>query len=210
MNPTPVSEVQNDSRPSGASMRPSADSPGTSGYELARSKESAFAPPGTMRQRVLQIGRRVFCALPKLRDRRWVRQKLEITFHRARGSLTLFLRPLGHAGARLAGRAGYARALPATLPRFPILDHASVSIIIPVFNHCADTLACLDSIARLTESRDFEVIVVDDGSTDDTADMLGRVTGLVSLRNDRNLGFIGSCNRGAAAATGRSSCVLEQ
>jgi hypothetical protein len=30
--------------------------------------------------------------------------------------------------------------------------------------------------------------------------LLERVEGLVALRNEQNLGFIGSCNRGAAAA----------
>ncbi len=77
-----------------------------------------------------------------------------------------------------------------------------VSIIIPVFNHWQDTLACLESIAHLTAGSSYEVIVVDDGSSDETAQMLEQIAGLVTLRNEQNLGFVGSCNRGAESARG--------
>ena len=77
-----------------------------------------------------------------------------------------------------------------------------VSIIIPVFNHWQDTLACLESIAHLTSEPSYEVIVVDDGSSDATPQILEQIEGVVILRNEQNLGFIGSCNRGATAARG--------
>jgi GT2 family glycosyltransferase/glycosyltransferase involved in cell wall biosynthesis len=46
------------------------------------------------------------------------------------------------------------------------------------------------------------VIVVDDASSDATPQRLADIAGLRSLRNAQNLGFIGSCNAGAAAARG--------
>ena len=49
----------------------------------------------------------------------------------------------------------------------------------------------------------YEVIVVDDHSTDDTHEIIGRIPGLVYLRGETNAGFIASCNRGAAAARGK-------
>ena len=39
--------------------------------------------------------------------------------------------------------------------------------------------------------------------------MLAQIEGLMPLRNDVNLGFIGSCNRGAAAARGEFSGLSE-
>ncbi len=53
---------------------------------------------------------------------------------------------------------------------------------------------------RFRSSREperFEVIVVDDCSTDGTAEVCSAMPGVVYLRNETNSGFIASCNRGA-------------
>jgi GT2 family glycosyltransferase len=86
---------------------------------------------------------------------------------------------------------------------FPIHDQVEVSIIIPVFNQFRFTQACLASIQEHHCSRRFEVIVVDDCSTDEGAEALPRISGIVYLRNEANLGFIVSCNRGAEKARGK-------
>jgi len=78
-----------------------------------------------------------------------------------------------------------------------------VSIVIPVYGKSAYTLHCLASIVRNPPDGAFEVIVVDDCSPDDTLSLLSDIAGLHLLRNRTNLGFIGSCNAGAAAAKGR-------
>ncbi|MGY6630159.1 MAG: glycosyltransferase [Wenzhouxiangella sp.] len=77
-----------------------------------------------------------------------------------------------------------------------------VSIVIPVFNKREVTAACLHSLVDTEAGRDFEIIVVDDCSGDDTPDYLAACQGLTVLRNEENAGFIDSCNRGAAAARG--------
>lgn len=77
-----------------------------------------------------------------------------------------------------------------------------VSVIIPVHGKLAYTLACLRSIARYGASTPFEVLVVDDASPDDTATTLTQIDGLRLIKNAHNLGFIGSCNAGAAQAHG--------
>lgn len=46
-------------------------------------------------------------------------------------------------------------------------------IVIPVFNRLAYTRACLDALRRQT-TRQFRTVVVDDGSTDGTAEVLAR------------------------------------
>ena len=77
-----------------------------------------------------------------------------------------------------------------------------VSIVIPVYDKVAYTLACLRSLGEHVGSVPFEVIVVDDGSSDATPQRLAGVAGIRALRNAQNLGFIGSCNAGAAVARG--------
>jgi O-antigen biosynthesis protein len=77
-----------------------------------------------------------------------------------------------------------------------------VSVIIPVHGELAYTLACLRSITQRAAAAAFEVIVVDDASPDDSAQALAGIAGLRLIVNPRNLGFIGSCNAGAAAARG--------
>jgi len=78
----------------------------------------------------------------------------------------------------------------------------TVSIVIPVYNHLDHTLTCLRSIAEHPGAVAFEVIVVDDCSSDDSAAMLATVDGLRLLRNVENTGFIGACNAGLNAANG--------
>ncbi len=77
-----------------------------------------------------------------------------------------------------------------------------VSIVIPVYGKIEYTLACLRSIASFPPSAPFEVVVVNDASPDNTATILAAVAGLRVVSNERNLGFVGSCNAGAASASG--------
>lgn len=77
-----------------------------------------------------------------------------------------------------------------------------VSIIIPVYNQYKHTYHCLESLARLTDKTSFEVIVVNDCSTDDTAELLKDITGITAHTQPQNGGFIESCNTGAKLAKG--------
>ena len=85
---------------------------------------------------------------------------------------------------------------------FPLQDKVDVSIIIPVFNQLRFTEACLASIQENQENESFEVIVVDDNSSDETR-KLSRIPGIIYLANEKNLGFIASCNYGAGKARGQ-------
>jgi GT2 family glycosyltransferase len=174
-------------------------------YKLAQRFACAarqIAPPGTGRRRMLLLGIRGLKAMPKFRNRQWVGQKFKTLSNQLGSTLGLLIRPEIFKRERLAVRLRYHRRLVLCPPLFPAFDQVDVSIIIPVFNHFPDTLACLESIAQFTRGRSFEVIVVDDASTDETPELARRIAGLVWLRNDQNLGFVGSCNRGAALARG--------
>ncbi|HDQ39935.1 MAG TPA: glycosyltransferase family 2 protein [Desulfonatronum sp.] len=87
-------------------------------------------------------------------------------------------------------------------------DNPLVSIVIPVFNQWPLTAQCLKSLRQHTPGKSFEVVVVDNGSTDETAsqcDALGK--GLFPDRfqyfpQHHNLGFGPACNLGADHAKG--------
>ncbi len=92
-------------------------------------------------------------------------------------------------------------------PREPLafasVETPEVSVIIPVYNQLHYTAHCLESLAAVENTTPFEIIVVDDCSTDDTSRWLKRCRGIRVLRNRRNQGFIGTCNHGATVAHGR-------
>jgi GT2 family glycosyltransferase len=75
------------------------------------------------------------------------------------------------------------------------------AIVIPVFNAAFYTRVCLASLQ--TEQRDAEVIIVDNGSTDETPALLAawadQERGRRFQRFDQVLGFARACNAGAAA-----------
>ncbi len=90
-----------------------------------------------------------------------------------------------------------ATACVASKPRF------KVSIIIPVFNKLELTRQCLTTLASLPTMPEYEVIVVDNASSDGTAEFLATLGGDVQvIRNPENYGFAVACNQGAKAARG--------
>jgi GT2 family glycosyltransferase len=78
-----------------------------------------------------------------------------------------------------------------------------VSIVIPAFNKWSYTYKCLLSLVHHTRGVPHETIVVDNASSDETAEALPHLEGLRFIRNEQNLGFARACNQGAAAARGR-------
>ncbi len=83
-----------------------------------------------------------------------------------------------------------------------------VSIVIPVFNKSDYTWHCLAAVLANSGKLPYEVIVVDDCSSDDTQEVLTEIAGIVSIRNEHNSGFIHSCNTGAKAARGEYLLML--
>ena len=82
-------------------------------------------------------------------------------------------------------------------------ESPEVSIVIPVHNHALVTFTCLQSIYEAQTEVRYEVIVVDDCSSDDTPSMLDAMTNIRLVRNETNRGFIESSNAGARVAQGR-------
>ncbi len=90
--------------------------------------------------------------------------------------------------------------------RKPGAEVPTVSIVIPVFNQVAYTRQCLESVDKHTD-RPHEVIVVDNASTDGTADYLRSVRASV-LTNPTNRGCAAAWNQGVAASRGRYVVLL--
>ncbi|MEO6912892.1 MAG: glycosyltransferase family 2 protein, partial [Candidatus Baltobacteraceae bacterium] len=83
------------------------------------------------------------------------------------------------------------------------------SIIIPVFNKAGLTRNCLAKLRPTLEGAGVgEIIVIDNGSTDETARMLDEFPWIRRVRNERNLGFAGANNQGARLARGRLLVLL--
>lgn len=85
---------------------------------------------------------------------------------------------------------------------FPDREDPLVSIVIPVWNQLQLTMECLGSVQRHTRGVPYELIVVDDGSTDGTPAVIPEIDGIQYIRNEERQGFVHSCNRGADAARG--------
>ncbi|MFQ2414361.1 glycosyltransferase family 2 protein [Aeromonas caviae] len=81
----------------------------------------------------------------------------------------------------------------------------SVSVLMPVFNVEEYISEALDSILSQT-SIDFELVVIDDASTDSTVSVIERYMSIDSriklIKNEKNLGISGSLNKGLAICTG--------
>lgn len=73
-----------------------------------------------------------------------------------------------------------------------------LSVIIPVFNEKNTILELIDRVHQVNLSDGFskEIIVVDDGSTDGTSDLLSSLSSIKLISHERNLG------KGAALITG--------
>ncbi|MFZ2038571.1 MAG: glycosyltransferase family 2 protein [Minisyncoccia bacterium] len=77
------------------------------------------------------------------------------------------------------------------------------SLIIPIYNKKEYTQKCLESIFSVGAKSDFEIIVVDNASTDGSGEYLKSLDGRVNvINNESNLGFAKACNQGAGVAKG--------
>ncbi len=84
---------------------------------------------------------------------------------------------------------------------FPEFKNPVFSIIIPVYNNAIYTFNCLKSILKHTKIP-YEIIIVNDCSTDETSKMLSLIKNIKIIHNKENKGFIESCNIGAKESHG--------
>lgn len=88
----------------------------------------------------------------------------------------------------------------------------AVSVIIPVYNAAATLKKCLDSVCEQSLEQSFEVICVNDGSTDSSADILRAYAEkypFLVLVEQENSGGAGARNRGLQQAEGEYLFFLD-
>ena len=83
-----------------------------------------------------------------------------------------------------------------------------VSIIVLCWNRWQLTERCLETIRQHTNLTNVEVLVVDNGSTDETAERLAELAWVRTIRNAENLGFVRGNNAGIAAADPGNDVLL--
>jgi glycosyltransferase involved in cell wall biosynthesis len=92
----------------------------------------------------------------------------------------------------------------------PATSNPTVTVLIPAYNRESYIAAAVDSILAQT-FQDFEVLVIDDGSTDATAEIVRayRDPRVRLLENTTNQGISRTSNRGLDAARGRYVAILD-
>lgn len=91
---------------------------------------------------------------------------------------------------------------------FPEVAEPEVSVVIPAHNKVEATYYALSALLLAHNTTSFEVILVDDGSTDETAELEELVGGIRVIRNEEPLRFIKACNKGVSAARGTYVVLL--
>ena len=92
--------------------------------------------------------------------------------------------------------------------KFPSVESPLVSIIIPAHNKIKTTYYCLCSILSAYNEAKYEVIVVDDGSEDQTKELEKIIGGIKVIHNKLPLRFIGACNLGVSKSSGEFIVLL--
>lgn len=75
-----------------------------------------------------------------------------------------------------------------------------VSIVILTYNQLDYTKVCLNSIRKYNSKGSYEIIIVDNNSTDGTVEWLKEQSDIKLILNDKNKGFPAGCNQGIEIA----------
>ena len=77
-----------------------------------------------------------------------------------------------------------------------------VSVVVLAYNHLECTRECIESVFRYTQGIDYELIAVDNGSSDGTGEYLDSLGNVKKVAFPENIGVCTALNRGFAAARG--------
>jgi glycosyltransferase involved in cell wall biosynthesis len=99
----------------------------------------------------------------------------------------------------------------------PKADYPNVSVVVPVYNAQRTISDCIESLLNLNYPREnFEIIAVDNASTDHTTQILSRYNSELKIFNEKKRGPAAARNKGIVNATGEviaftdSDCVVDR
>ncbi|HOD53638.1 MAG TPA: glycosyltransferase [Candidatus Cloacimonadota bacterium] len=85
-------------------------------------------------------------------------------------------------------------------------DKTNVSIVIPVWNKQKLTQQCLENLFKTIKTHSFEIIIIDNASSDETpiylSDVQKKCSNIKIIRNEENLGYAKANNQAAKIASG--------
>lgn len=90
-----------------------------------------------------------------------------------------------------------------------MIDNLSISVIIPVYNGALLITRCLDSIFNQVGNYTVEVIVIDDGSNDNSVEVITNYPYSVKLIQQANQGPAAARNKGIEKATAKYLAFLD-
>lgn len=78
----------------------------------------------------------------------------------------------------------------------PYFEKPIVSILIPIYNNIEYTINCLYSLSINIVNIPYEIIIINDNSTDDSQEYLSKIKNLKMINNTVNQGFLKNINLG--------------
>src|SRR6266542_354227 len=87
--------------------------------------------------------------------------------------------------------------------KFPVFEKPLVSIILLFYNRAEASLQCMETITAGAGDLPFEVVIVNNASTDETSALLDRVRNAKIIHNSVNNGFGEGCNQAVDLAVGK-------
>ncbi|NRY63610.1 glycosyltransferase [Clostridium beijerinckii] len=89
-----------------------------------------------------------------------------------------------------------------------MFENRKTSIIILTYNNIDYNRICIESIRKYTATGTYEIIIVDNNSTDGTREWLKEQNDIKLILNDENVGFPRGCNLGIDAAEKDNDILL--
>ena len=91
---------------------------------------------------------------------------------------------------------------------FPCFTNPQVSIVLTAFNEWKYTYECLKSILCTKTAIEYEVVVGDNASTDETKDIEQYVENVTTIHYKENIGYLRNCNETTRMAKGKYIVLL--